>query len=197
MRLINLSGLTFGQWTVISRAKPQNGETLWKCRCTCGKEAKVGAKNLRRGLSRSCGCASKEFHGESESIEYATWRRINQRCTNPNNRDWHLYGGRGIRVEWTSFSEFLADMGPRPSPKHSVDRIDPNGPYAGPNCRWATAKQQARNMRVNRLLSARGETRCLSEWAEVTGLSRSCIEKRIDNLGWSIEKALFTPLRGS
>lgn len=196
MRRIDLSNSVFGDWTVLSAAPSNNGETYWFCRCACGKEIKVGTKNLTTGRSVSCGCRTKEFHGASDTVEYAIWRKMLNRCNSPTTQDWALYGGRGITVEWTSFSQFVADMGPRPSPLHSIDRFpDQNGPYSKANCRWATAQEQARNTRVNRLITAFGETLCLAAWAERTGISRNCIEKRLDLLNWTVEDALTRPVR--
>ena len=201
MRRQDLAGLTFHEWTVLTAAPSSpSGDTAWLCRCSCGKEKAVFTKALQRAMSKSCGCQSgRTFHGGSNTAEYRTWHRIWHRCTNPNNPDWMLYGGRGIRVDrrWAEFPAFLADMGTRPSALHSLDRHpDQDGPYSPENCRWATPKMQARNMRVNRMISHSGETLCLSAWAERTGISRECIEKRIDNLGWSIEDALTRPVRG-
>lgn len=194
MRRDDLSDQTFTSWTVLAKAPPRKKETYWLCRCVCGKELPIATKSLKRGLSRSCGCATKEMHGESSSDEYTLWRRILHRCNSPSFKDWHLYGGKGIKVEWTSFSDFLRDMGRRPSKLYSIDRIDSNGPYSKENCQWATAKQQARNICTNRMITAKGKTLCLSEWAEATGLSRNTIEKRIDNLGWTTEEAVSLPL---
>jgi hypothetical protein len=196
MRRQDLYTRTFGLWTVLDSAPSVKNETYWRCRCQCGKIVNVGTKNLTTGRSKSCGCATKELHGGSKSIEYAIWRRIWDRCTNPNNKTWYLYGGRGIKVEWQSFADFLADMGPLPSPLHSIDRYpDQDGPYSKDNCRWATARQQARNMRVNRMITANGETMCLAAWAEKSGISRNVIEKRLDVLCWSSERAVTQPVR--
>lgn len=196
MRKLDLSGQTFTNWLVLAPALPKKNETYWLCRCSCGKQVDVAGKALRRGMSKSCGCATKEMHGESDSVEYAIFRKMLHRCNNPANKDWHLYGGKGVRVEWISFGDFLRDMGRRPSSRHSIDRKNSNGPYSKDNCRWATSQEQARNTSVNRLITADGITHCLAEWADITGLSRNCIEKRIDLLGWTISDALLIPLRG-
>lgn len=142
------------------------------------------------------------------STEYKAWQLMRERCANEEN-----YAGRGITVciRWNSSSKaFLADMGPKPSPDHSLDRIDNAGNYdcgrcpdctargiTRRNCRWATDTEQARNKRNNRLIEHASETRCLAEWAEVTGLPRYQIAYRLDVLGWSVARALTEPLRGA
>lgn len=196
MLKLDLSGQTFTNWLVLAPASPKKKETYWLCRCSCGKEISVASKALRRGMSKSCGCATKEMHGRSNTVEYAIFRSMIMRCRNPNFKDWHLYGGKGIKVEWETFDEFHRDMGDRPSSSHSIDRKNGNGPYSKENCRWATAQEQARNMSTNRLITADGVTHCLATWADITGLSRNCIEKRIDLLGWSVDEALTTPVWG-
>lgn len=129
-------------------------------------------------------------------VEYSVWAGIKRRCFRKEEDSYHLYGGRGITMcdEWcVDFMAFYNHIGARPSDKHQIDRIDSNGHYEPGNVRWVTAKQQARNKRNNRLITFNGETLCLAEWAEKTGLSRNAIRFRIDRRGWSIEKALTTP----
>ena len=126
--------------------------------------------------------------------EYRVWSGMKVRCSNPNFKDWHLYGGRGIAVceRWrNSFELFFADVGPRPSSAHSLDRYpDPNGDYEPRNVRWATRKQQARNWATrNRLFTHAGEALTLSEWAERLGIARESLRDRI-NGGWSIARAV-------
>jgi hypothetical protein len=132
-------------------------------RCVCGKERVVPAKALRAGAIKSCGCmknalvaSAKIKHGHTalygkipSSGTYNSWAGMVQRCTNPNNPRYKDWGGRGITVcdRWRSFANFLADMGERPSSRHSIDRIDRDGHYTHLNCRWATAEEQARNTR--------------------------------------------------
>lgn len=119
------------------------------------------------------------------------------RCTNPKTRNFHLYGGKGVRVEWTSFEDFRDDMYDSyiaHAQKHgekntSIDRIDTNGNYKKENCRWATPKEQGRNTSQNKRLTFQGKTLTLGEWAEETGLHPGIISQRISK-GWSIEKTL-------
>lgn len=128
-------------------------------------------------------------HGEArrgrKSAEYNIWVMMRQRCQNPKNKRFSLYGGRGITVssEWSTFSNFLADMGPRPSPSHSLDRIENDKPYSRDNCRWATATMQSRNRRSSRIISISNEEFTLSEACEKFSVDRSVAKRRL-SLGW-------------
>ena len=113
------------------------------------------------------------------------------RCSNPNDKHFDEYGGRGIKVcdRWlNSFENFLADMGEKPSPSHSIDRIKVNGNYEPGNCRWATPEEQARNKRDNRLVTYHNETKCVTEWARELGVWHGVLIKRL-NSGMSVEQA--------
>lgn len=120
-----------------------------------------------------------------------------RRCTNPSDVAWPYYGGRGITVceRWQSFEQFLEDMGPRPSDAHSIDRIDGNRGYEPGNCRWATKKEQSRNMRRNRMLTLKGVTKPLAAWADTSGINHKTILARLRG-GWTIEDALTVPVGG-
>ncbi len=126
--------------------------------------------------------------------EYRTWMAMRRRCHSPNDTYYADYGGRGITVceRWNSFANFLADIGPKPSPKHTIDRIDNDGNYEPGNCRWATPAEQARNTRKNRILAYGGMTMCVSEWAERLSIRPNLIHDRL-KLGWTTEAALTTP----
>lgn len=203
---IDLTGRRFARLTVIGRG-PDNKwkHPHWYCRCDCGKETLVDGAGLRKGTTRSCGCYNDEVrsrmtaarnttHGHSKTPTHTAWNQLRGRCLNPNNEKYPLYGGRGITIceRWNDFANFLADMGERPSPKHSLDRIDANGPYSPENCRWATQKTQQNNRRNNRLLTCNGETLTLMQWSERTGFKRETIERRLE-LGWPVERALSEP----
>ena len=135
-------------------------------------------------------------HGRSRTSLHNTWCTMIERCTNPKSGKWSVYGGRGIRVceRWLTFELFLADMGERPSAKHSLDRIDVDGDYEPGNCRWATQREQQRNRRNNHIVEYRGERACLAEWAERTGIRHHTILYRLRS-GWSVDEALTRPVR--
>lgn len=131
------------------------------CTCDCGNIKTLHWSNVKNGKTQSCGCLYKESrghngfaikkHGEShKTVEYQTWKGMKQRCSNSNNSHYKNYGGRGIIVceRWlNSFDNFLEDMGRKPTPQHSIDRIDVNGNYEPSNCRWATPYEQRMNQR--------------------------------------------------
>lgn len=157
-------------------------KALWRCRCDCSGETVAIGDNLQSGNTVSCGCVrratswkNRSTHGHAtlgKSPEWRCWRAMRERCLNPKGKDFHKYGGRGIRIcdRWTDFALFLADMGERPSAIHTLDREDPNGHYEPGNVRWATPKQQARNRRNHRLVEYDGRTMPASEAAELAGL---------------------------
>lgn len=122
-------------------------------------------------------------HGQSKTPIWTIWLNMRQRCENPKNPAYDRYGGRGITVceRWQSFELFAADMGPRPSSKHSVERIDNHGPYAPGNCRWATDVEQGSNKRNNRLVELDGVTVTINEAARRTGIQRKTIAYRLDH----------------
>jgi len=203
----NLTGLSFGRLTILQRAtnagQGHKARTRWLCLCACGTEKIVYATNLLRGLTLSCGCYRAKKIAEAltkhanctgnPTPEYKSWQHAKERCFNPANPAYKDYGGRGITMcdEWKNdFGKFLQDMGRRPQGRTSLDRYpNPNGNYEPGNCRWATPKQQNRNQRTNVVITVDGESRCIAEWSELTGIKAGTIQYRISH-GWSHRQSL-------
>lgn len=190
----NLAGFRFGKLVVI---KPGDAPRRWICQCDCGQKVEVIGGNLRRGLSRSCGCSQHVgTHGGSRTVEYGVWHSMIQRCTNPNNTGYANYGDRGIRVckRWLQFAHFISDMGQRPKASLTLERVDNNGNYCPSNCVWASRLQQTQNRRrsANSLLGLykhQGKSLTLSDWAKCSGIKLRTIQDRIRKC-WPISSAL-------
>jgi len=208
---LDLVGCVFGSLTVLLRAEME-GRTgkgfpsWWMCRCSCGAERVIAGRHLRSGATLACGVAGHTRAREiaeaagglvSHTPEYRTWVRIKQRCNNPKNGKFPYYGGRGIRVcdAWSDFHQFRADMGLRPSPKHSIEREDVNGNYEPNNCVWATNREQSRNRRDTVWVEYRGVKMKLIDLADDLGLNGQMIAGRL-RIGWDLERAVTTPSRG-
>lgn len=189
------AGARFGKWTLLEPVP----ERSWLCRCVCGRESRVKASNLRRGASKQCLSCATTTHGgfRYKDPAYRVWMMMRNRCKPDPTTDWYAcYAGRGIIVcdRWqSSFPAFLADMGPRPSMAHSIDRIDNDGNYEPGNCRWATQGEQSRNTSRNRMLTHAGRTMCLTDWSAETGIAYSTLRVRLDVCGWPVDRALTTP----
>jgi hypothetical protein len=197
-------GQKYGRLTVLGEAErnPRSaGHQRVVCECECGNKTSPPLSALLRtsGGTKSCGCRkglNKHGHAKdgAPSRVYGIWHSMLQRCNNPNARNYHNYGGRGIKVcpEWHDFKGFLASMGEPPSDSHTLDRLNNSGAYEPSNCEWRTWSEQMRNTRQNRYLTFKDQTLCMTEWAEITGLKRNTIEGRLAS-GWSVEEALTTP----
>ncbi len=199
-RFQDLTGKPYGRWTVLGYAGWVRGGYRFWCQCSCGSSPKlIRSALLKNGHSTSCGCFRAELsrkqltvHGGCGTKEYGVWRTMLNRCRDPKNERFSYYGGRGVVVcdRWLDFVNFLADMGPRPSAAHQLDRFpDNDGPYAPDNVRWATRKEQGRNKRNNRLMTSGGETLPLSAWAERLHVAQGTIRNRLRR-GWSEERTL-------
>ena len=203
-------GSRFGRFTVLAEDPVRrNNSICWVCRCDCGTIKSVDGKKLRLGKLMSCGCYARETSRArglasarpggrvDHPVEYRIWVQMRNRCRNPRQTNYADYGGRGIVVSpaWNDFHRFYADMGPRPTPRHEVDRIDNDGPYSPTNCRWATRSEQMRNTRVTRSLTYAGRTASISTWAEEYGINRGTLLQRLLR-GWPLGRALTTAVSG-
>lgn len=195
-KFIDLTRKRFGKLKIIERSRNnQSNKITWLCKCDCGNIKIICGGDLKSGRTKSCGCLLTT-HGLGYHNLYPIWNQIIQRCTNPNDKNYPNYGGRGIIVskKWLEFSNFLRDMEKDWQPGLSIDRIDNNKSYYKKNCRWVTQKQQQRNRRDNHLETYQGKIQCLAAWEEDTGINQSTIRCRLKS-GWSIGKALTTPVR--
>lgn len=200
---IDLSGQHFGRLTIVRYI----GDQKWECLCDCGNAKNARSGNLKNGYTRSCGCLRKEVtrkrvtkHGHtgnrSVTREYQAWQAMLRRCYYRQHPHWLSYGGRGIIVapEWINdFSAFLAHVGPKPTARHTLDRVDNDSNYEPGNVRWATRSRQSRNQRRNKLYSYKGRSLCLADLIELSGLKGTTIQGRLA-LGWSAERAVHEPV---
>lgn len=202
------TNVRFGIVTAVERVNAAS----WRFRCDCGTERVVNASKLKSLLS--CGCQHAEAarrkrlsHREGGSTEshrsgeYSVWGSMKTRCYNESAKSFRYYGARGIYVcrGWGTYEAFLASMGRRPSPSHTIDRINNDGSYTCGecddckargvplNCRWVTMLHQARNKRNSRFVTAFGQTKCVGEWAREIGLPPHVLYGRL-NMGWSLEE---------
>ena len=153
-KFIDQTGKRFGRLLAQKHlGRTKNLKQLWGCLCDCGTYVEVTTQELNRGDTTSCGCYAKERitkHGGYKNSSYNTWRAMKRRCYNPKDKDFHKYGGVGIKVcaRWLDYTTFVADMG-EPQGDETLDRIDPYGDYTPENCRWASLPVQARNQRLS------------------------------------------------
>lgn len=194
-RFIDLTGQRFGRWTVLRYAGSHNGAAFWECRCDCGKVKNVRSDHLRYGKSTSCGCFREEVtaketamkitkHGMWGTRLYREWIQMKQRCSPSCSKDqYDSYYGRGIRVcaEWEhdfeAFAKWAQSNGY--ADDLSIDRIDNDGNYEPTNCRWVTGEAQANNKRVSKLITYKGETKTMAEWAREVNINYSTLKSRL------------------
>ena len=206
--LVDVSGKRFGKLVAekpLKRLVSGRQRIYWRCRCDCGRTHYVESNNLLR--TNSCGCSKgasisskKTRHGHTRRCgprtdTYSIWAQMVQRCTNSNHHRYKDYGGRGITVcrRWLKYDNFLADMGERPTGL-TLDRKNNDKGYYKRNCRWATRSVQANNMHANRLLTYKGRTLTMTQWTKKLGFKRSTLPNRLSRDGWSVERALSTPV---
>lgn len=202
----NLNGHTFGRLTVIGLcgiiASGNTKHPTWLCLCECGNFKTVFAQTLLTLRAKSCGCFHKQMmstnfktHGMHNSPEYRSYYHAKQRCNNPKEAGYERYGGRGIEFRFESFEEFYADVGNKPTLKHSLDRIDVNGHYELGNIKWSTVSEQNNNTRRTVYLTIDGETKASGEWARIVGKTPNQITCRLNNPNkqWCDRCVVFNP----
>jgi hypothetical protein len=191
------TGDRFGRLLLLGEVPGETGapsKRRWNCLCTCGSTSTPILNHLRSGNTVSCGCVRLEkvtTHGLALHPLYKTWSGMVQRCTDPEEPNYHNYGGRGVFVcrRWLEPANFIADMDHGYSPGLTLDRVDNSLGYSPENCRWATRVQQARNRRDNHLISHQDRNICLAEACELAGLKYTTAKTRL-SAGWPIQKAL-------
>lgn len=202
-RALDQVGTTFGRLTVLERAEnDRHKNSMWVCQCTCGVVKTIRGSHLTGGNTRSCGCLDREVvarnaikHGMRYTRIYNIWRKMKERCLNPNADNYRYYGARGVKVcdEWMSFEgfyEWVKTSGYRDD--LTIDRINVFDNYCPGNCRWATMREQNNNTTRNHTITIGKETRTIQGWADEMGINRSTILSRLQN-GWSPEDAVLMP----
>lgn len=209
--IILKEGERFGRLTIIREVEPKKygkrgNIRQFLCKCDCGNETIVGMNNLRNGVTRSCGCLRRELNRgfiedcldkPLQSRLHNIWLAMRNRCNNKKGKDYRNYTLKGITVcdEWKDFNVFFnwaINNGYHPS--LSIDRIDGNKGYSPDNCRWATAMEQANNIRTNIHLTLNGTTHTIPEWSRLLKVSPRALYLRHYS-GWSDEKILTTPVK--
>ena len=204
----DLTGLVFGRLTALEpiEQRSKHGYVQWLCRCECGNNSViVPSGQLLSGNTRSCGCLGREAiikrnkstakypESDRKSRLYSIWGGMIARTTYESQEAYKNYGGRGIslcdewRTDFTTFRDWSLKNGY--GDELSIDRIDNNRGYTPDNCKWSTRKEQNNNQRSNILLTHAGETHTAAQWAEIMGISKDCIYKRIQR-GYSVDRIL-------
>lgn len=199
------TGKRFGKLIVlgISDKKGKSGHKYYRCLCDCGNEKDISASHLATGASKSCGCGVRlatikrnTTHGLSKSRLFTKWMNMKSRCSNPNDKAYAYYGGKGIKVcdEWqTNFMAFYDwSMSNGYSDNLTIERIDVNGDYMPNNCKWIPFCDQAKNKSNNRFVEINGTKKLISEWCKESPVSMTTIYQRIRN-GWNEIDAITMP----
>ena len=204
----DLTGQRFGRLSVISfEGLNCRGGAQWRCICDCGTTKTIQSGSLTSKRILSCGCHKSELvskrsaernfrHGRTGTKTYIVWKSMKSRCYRPRCEQYPNYGGRGIKVcdRWlNSFENFLTDMGEVPDGM-TLERNNVDGDYTPENCRWASVREQQNNRRNNIFYTYLGKTQTVAEWARETGINVATFRYRLIR-GWTIEKALLTPVK--
>ena len=161
------------------------------CRCHCGTKKKFWTSNVKSGKSKSCGCLQRR----KVPIEIArTFSLMRYRCNTATSPDYPRWGGVGIELRYQTVEQFYEDVGDKPTPQHSIDRIDNKGHYEPGNCRWATAKEQMNNRKRNHIITYKGRTQTLKQWCDELGLRYGTVSERIRR-SWSYTDAFEKPVK--
>lgn len=172
-------GLKVGRLTVIDKTEVRkHGAVVWRCNCSCGNMVLVTTQNLKKSKVKSCGCLARErFCGDRKRCEYGIWAQMLQRCTNPKHISYKNYGARGITVckRWSSFRNFLKDLGERPTCKYTLERLDNTLGYGPDNCTWASRPEQSRNTSRNVKVWMGSEQYVLKDFAKRFGFCYSSV----------------------
>lgn len=207
-RILNLLGLCVGKLIVLQFVGQDKWRhAQWLCLCSCGNITIVAGGNLSckaKHPTRSCGCVvidgirkrsitHGDRRGRKATPEYTAYAGAKGRCNRPSSPNYHQYGGRGIQFLFHSFDQFLAIVGRKPSPRHSLDRFpNKNGNYEPGNVRWATALEQTRNKRNTLMITAHGKSQSTQEWHSETGINQNRLWCRKRQLGWC-DQCTVTP----
>ena len=203
-KALDITNMRSGMLVAICRSnkKDNYGHTYWKCKCDCGNVHYVLPSAIKRKTTHSCGCDkynhAHSVHGMTGTRLFKTWQDMKSRCLRNSNKDFLLYGGRGIEIcdEWLEFSNFMEwALKNGYTDKMEIDRINVNGNYNPDNCRFSTRKEQCNNKRNNKYLTFRGKTQSLKYWCEELSMSYTTVRARLNILGWSVDRALSTPTK--
>ncbi len=167
---------------------PPNGDGISSSRANFWRAGDFGVTMNRSANYR---------HGMSLTSTYTSWAAMKKRCSNPKNRDYKYYGGKGIKVceRWQNFNNFWSDMGTKPSPKHTIERKERDKDYSPDNCIWITQVEQVQNSSHNNYITFDGKTMTLTKWAEFLGMKRTTLSGRIVVKRWPLDRALTTKTR--
>ena len=205
-RAESLVGQRFGYLVVLRREGRHRKYAVWRCACDCGKECVARSDRLRHGRKKACGISGhhwKEYLKDrppsfttQHPDEYASWRKMHERCADKHRHNYKNYGARDIKVceRWKVFENFFIDLGPKPTKVHTLERVDNDGNYEPTNCRWATREEQRRNMTCSVYVEHNGQRRLLMDVVAEIGVKRAVVSGRL-KMGWPLDKALLTPVR--